>query len=142
VGGSLREHKNEFQRVVKLCEVTLDVKISTRANLEELAHIAKRFDVEKIKRFEFEYIITKKEDIWDAYSMFGRIVATVVNFSVAGKDESIDIDEKFDVTLLSEDAARNNYEQLQDLDIEVFDKNKEIDVGEIAAQYLSLCIFM
>ncbi|MDR2666832.1 MAG: hypothetical protein LBB34_01790 [Holosporales bacterium] len=104
--------------------------------------MAKRFEIEKIKNFEFEYIITKREDIWDAYSLFGRIIATVIKFTVAEKDESVEINEKFDVILLSEDTARNNYEQLQDSDIELFDKNKEIDIGEIAAQYLSLCIFM
>ena len=70
------------------------------------------------------------------------IKSDVVKFVVDGKDESVNIDENFDVVLLTEDMARNNYEQLRDFDIEIFGADRMVDVGEIAAQYLSLCIFM
>ena len=56
--------------------------------------------------------------------------------------EPFSIEDSFDVVLLDDHMARNNYEQLQDFDIEIFDENKRVDVGEIVAQYLSLCIFM
>ena len=38
--------------------------------------------------------------------------------------------------------ARNNHEQLHNCDIELFENGNIVDIGEIAAQYIALCIFM
>ena len=133
---------NEFSRVVKLTNAVLDRKFNTAAEKNELEALAKRFDIAKIRAFTLEYIITEKTDSPGAYDLVATIKSDVVKFVVDGKDESVNIDENFDVVLLTEDMARNNYEQLRDFDIEIFGADRMVDVGEIAAQYLSLCIFM
>ncbi len=138
----MAEATNEFSRVIEINESVLNVKSEISANENELQALAKRFDVFKISNLKLNYIITEKEDILGAYMLSASIESKVIKFLVDGKEESVDINENFDVVLLTEDMARNNHEELQDFDIEVFDEEKRIDVGEIAAQYLSLCIFM
>ena len=133
---------NEFSRVIELSESILDKKFETEASVEEMAALAKRFDVNAIKSFKLNYLITGKEDIIGAYTLVASIAAKVVKFLINGNEETVNINENFDVVLLTEDMARNNYEELQEMDIEIFDDEKRVDVGEIAAQYLSLCIFM
>lgn len=136
------KRQNEFSRVIEISESILNKKFEAAADANELAALAKRFDVIKIDDLELTYMVVEKTDIVGAYTLVASIKANVVKFSVEGVDEKIDINEKFDVVLLTEDMARNNYEELQNFDIELFDENHRVDVGEIAAQYLSLCIFM
>lgn len=135
--------KNEFSRVIEINDSILERKFCQKASEPELKALAIRFDVNSIKNFHIDYIITKKEDILGAYTLIASISAKVIKFIIDGNAEEIEINDSFDVVLLTEDMARNNYEQLRDFDIEIFSENDmKIDVGEIAAQYLSLCIFM
>lgn len=134
--------KREFSRIIELDDSILEKKFELNAEKQELEDLAKRLDVVKILDFKLEYIITNKHDILGGYSLIASIDAKVVKFLIDGKEEVINVKDKFDVVLLTEDMARNNYEQLKDFDIEVFDEEKKIDVGEIASQYLSLCVFM
>ena len=133
---------SEFSRVVEIKGSLLDKKFVTRATPEELAALANRFEVYKIDNLDLDYLITEKSDILGAYVLVASIKSKVIKFIVEGKEESAEINEKFDVVLVTEDMARNNYEELKEFDIEVFDEDKRVDVGEIASQYLSLCIFM
>ena len=133
---------NEFSRIIELNESILDKKFETKANSEELSALAKRFEVFGIKNLKLNYLITEKEDILGAYTLTASIESKVIKFIIDGNEETVDINENFDVVLLTEDMARNNYEELQEMDIEIFNEEKRVDVGEIAAQYLSLCIFM
>ena len=133
---------NEFSRIIELNESILDKKFETKANSEELSALVKRFEVFGIKNLKLNYLITEKEDILGAYTLTASIESKVIKFIIDGNEETVDINENFDVVLLTEDMARNNYEELQEMDIEIFNEEKRVDVGEIAAQYLSLCIFM
>ena len=106
----------EFSRVVELREAILNRRFEAKATSEELRALAQRFEVHRIDELEIEYFIIEKHDV--------------------------DVNEKFDVVLLSEDMARNNYEELKEFDIEILGEDRKVNVGEIASQYLSLCIYM
>ena len=84
----------------------------------------------------------EKADIYGAYILSMLLTSKVSKFVAGGTSEDIDINEKFDVVLLDEDMARNNHEQLHNCDIELFENGNIVDIGEIAAQYIALCIFM
>ena len=131
-----------FSRIVEIKHSILDKKFKTEANADELDALARRFEVSRIDNLNFEYLITEKTDISGAYVLIASIKSKVVKYIVEGNEEIVDINEKFDVVLVTKDMARNNYEELREFDIEIFDNDKRLDVGEIASQYLSLCIFM
>ncbi len=135
-------NNNEFSRIIKIENSILEKKFQIKADEFELKALAKRFDVYKIKFLHSDYIITHKTDILGAYILSLSVQSSVTKFMIGEKEENILIDDKFDIILLDESMARNNYDQLKDYDIEIFDQNMQVDVGEIAAQYLSLCIFM
>ncbi len=136
-------HKwSEFSRIIELKGNLLDKKFETKASSEELLALANRFEVYKIDNLDLDYLITEKSDIWGAYMLVASIKSKVVKFIVEGKAECMEINEQFDVVLVTEDIARNSYEELREFDIEIFNEDRKIDVGEIASQYLSLCIFM
>ena len=133
---------SEFSRVIEIKESLLDKTFETRANSEELLALANRFEVHKIDNLDLGYLVTKKSDILGAYILVASIKSKVIKFIIEGREESVELNEKFDVVLVTEDMARNNYEELKEFDIEIFSEDKRVDVGEIASQYLSLCIFM
>lgn len=120
----------------------MEKKFELSAEKHELENLAERFEVTDIKFLRVNYIIMEKPDILGAYVLVLEIKSEVTKFMIEGKEENISIDDKFDVILLDESMAKNNYEQLKDFDIEIFDEKMQVDVGEIASQYLSLCIFM
>lgn len=138
----MKQKQPEFSRVIEIKESLLDKKFETHANFEELSALAERFEVYKIENLDLDYLVTEKQDILGAYTLVASIKSKVIKFIVEGKEESIEINEKFDVVLVTEDMARNNFEELKEFDIEIFNEDKRVDIGEIAAQYLSLCIFM
>ena len=135
-------NKNEFSRIIEIKDDILERKFQIEANDFELKALAKRFEVYNIEFLCSDYIITPKPDILGAYILTLNVKSNVTKFMIGEKEENISIDDKFDIILLDESMARNNYDQLKDYDIEIFDKNLQFDIGEIAAQYLSLCIFM
>lgn len=138
----MEEEQKEFSRIVEIKEGMLNKKFETSANSDELIALANRFEVHRVDDLSLNYLVTEKTDILGAYTLLASIKSKVIKFAIENKEESVDINEKFDVVLLTEDMARNNYEELKEFDIEVFRDGKRVDVGEIAAQYLSLCIFM
>ena len=138
----MTQKQPEFSRVIEIKESLLDKKFETHANFEELSALAERFEVYKIENLDLDYLVTEKQDILGAYTLVASIKSKVIKFIVEGKEESMEINEKFDVVLVTEDMARNNFEELKEFDIEIFNEDKRVDIGEIAAQYLSLCIFM
>lgn len=136
------QNNNEFSRIIEIKDDILEKKLKIQANESELKALAKRFEVYNIKFLNSDYIITRKPDILGAYILTLNVESNVTKFMIGEKEENISINDKFDVILLDESMARNNYDQLKDYDIEIFDKDMQFDIGEIAAQYLSLCIFM
>lgn len=135
-------NKNEFSRVIEINDSIIEKQFKIEATPQELKALSKRFDIENIKFLKSDYIITPKTDIFGAYVLTQHINSIVTKFTIDGMEENIVIDNKFDTVLLNESMARNNYEQLKDFDIEIWDENNQVDIGEIAAQYLSLCVFM
>lgn len=135
-------NNNEFSRIIELNDDILEKKLKINANDIELKALSKRFEVYSIKFLNAEYIITPKTDILGAYILTLSVHSEVTKFMIGEKEENILINDKFDIILLDESMARNNYEQLKDYDIEIFDNDMRVDIGEIAAQYLSLCVFM
>ena len=132
----------EFSRIVEITDHILNVKWKLEATFEELQALAKRFDVIRIDNLYLDYMIISKHDILGAYELVASIKSRVIKYIIDGKEESVDVDENFDVVLVTNDMAKNNYDELREYDIEIFNEDKKIDVGEIASQYLSLCIFM
>ena len=133
---------SEFSRIIEIKTNILNNTFTIEASVDELLALANRFEVSRIENLNVKYLITEKTDILGAYVLVASIKSKVVEFIVDGEEEGVDINEKFDVVLVTEDMARNNFEELREFDIEIFYDEKRLDVGEIAAQYLSLCIFM
>ena len=132
----------EFSRILEINNKILDKRFVEKASCEELKGLSDRFEISEITNLSLEYFITEHSCIMGAYMLECRLISHVVKFEIEDTDESMDINEQFDVVLLTEEMARNNYEDLKDFDIEIFGEERKVDVGEIAAQYLSLCIFM
>ena len=133
---------NEFSRTFEINNRILDKRFVVIASNEELKGLSERFELPKITNLSLEYFITGHSSIIGAYMLVCKIKSHVVKFQIEDTNESMDINEQFDVVLLTEEMARNNHEELKDFDIEIFGEDRKVDVGEIAAQYLSLCIFM
>ena len=130
-----------FSKIVKIEESTINQKMQLSASEQDLKYLAERFDIFRINKLELEYIITLKDDIPNAYTLICRLVSNVTKFLINDFEENTEIDEKFDVVLLEEEVAKNHMEQLEDMDIEIINE-QEFDIAEIAAQYLSLCVYM
>ena len=110
-------HKwSEFSRIIELKGSLLDKKFETKASSEELLALANRFEVYKIDNLDLDYLITEKSDILGAYMLVASIKSKVVKFIVEGKAECMEINEQFDVVLVTEDIARNSYEELREFD--------------------------
>ena len=133
---------NEFSRILEINNKILDKRFVAKAGCEELKGLSERFEISEITTLSMEYFITEHTDIMGAYMLVCKLTAHVVKFVIEETEECMDINEQFDVVLLTEAMARNNYEELKDFDIEIFGEDRKVDIGEIAAQYLSLCIFM
>lgn len=133
----------EFSRKVKIDDKILNTKFEIEANSEELRALAERFALHSLKHLKVSYLISKKDSIDGAFLLDCQLDAEVVKFVVEGEEEKLVLQEDFDVTLIREEDVKPNEEILQEEDIEIIDlKNPWIDVGEIAAQYLSLCVYM
>ena len=133
---------NEFSRILEINNRILDKRFVVKASYDELKGLSGRFEISEITNLSMEYFITEHTSITGAYMLVCKLTAHVVKFVIEDTEECMDINEQFDVVLLTEAMARNNYEELKDFDIEIFGEDRKVDIGEIAAQYLSLCIFM
>ena len=131
----------EFSRVIKIDDFILNKKLKVCAEEFELKNLANRLNLERVNFLNLEYIITPKEDLKGAFSLIAELKSNVTKFVIEGREENALIDEKFDIVLLNEKDLKPNLELLQDVDIELLVEGA-IDIGEIASQYLSLCIYM
>ncbi|MDR0744366.1 MAG: hypothetical protein LBE97_00185 [Holosporales bacterium] len=134
--------KPEFSRPIKISSDILDKNFKIYANEQELNQLAKRFELHQIKNLSLQYIIMHKLDIIGAYILMAEINALVTKFVIKTSEENLKINEKFDVVFLTEKQAKENEKQLTEFDIEILSDDNIIDIGEIASQYLSLCVFM
>ena len=137
-----KDMKNEFSRNIRIDDSILNKKFEIKATTEECDALAERFKIHKIHNLKATYMVSQKNDIYGAYLLSMHLISKVSKISIESNSDEIDIDEEMDIVLLDEDAARNNHEQLDEYDIEILEQDMNVDVGEIAAQYLSLCIFM
>lgn len=131
----------EFSRIIDIASDVLNKKTEIVANQDELKKLAERFGLHEISDLKLEYIVAPKEDIQEALILSGRLLANVTKFIINEFEEKSQIDEKFDVILIEERLVQENLEQIKDCDIEIIDDNI-VDIGEIASQYLSLCVYM
>ena len=131
----------EFSRVVKIDDSILNKKLKVYAEEPELKTLANRLNLERVNFLNLEYIIIPKEDIKGAFSLIAELQSNVTKFIINEYEENALIDEKFDVILINEKDLKPNLELLQDFDIELLVEGT-VDIGEIASQYLSLCIYM
>lgn len=133
---------SEFSRVVVINDGVLNKAFEVFAEKAELSKLAARFDLHKIDYLDLRYIISEKPDIPGAFLFSARLKSQITKFVIQNKEENLEIDENFDVVFLSAELAKENEEQLKDYDIEILNNSNSVDIGEIAAQYLSLCVFM
>jgi DNA-directed RNA polymerase beta' subunit len=132
----------EFSRIVEINEHVLNKKFEILANEEELRKLADRFGLYCIKNLSLKYIITNKTNISKTYILAAEMKSSITKFIMEDSEENIEINEKFDVLLLTKEIQKENEDQLKEFDIEILSDCNSVDIGEIASQYLSLFVFM
>lgn len=129
----------EFSRIINAAQVPARKPVICKivAKEKELAALATRLKVPGLKQFTAEITLSRT----DATSILveGTIVATVYNGEMFPEDE---ISEEFDTVILDNSSLSEkiSIEDAVDYDDEV-GHNGDIDIGEIASQYLSMEIF-
>lgn len=133
----------EFSRVIEINEDILDKKMNISAKEKELSKLAGRFGLHSIKFINIEYIISKKDSIKGSYNLTCSLRSEVVMFMIEHTEETMTLDENFDIILIAEDSLKKHEEILKEEDIEIIDPEEpKIDIGEVSAQYLSLFVHM
>ena len=139
---SLNKFKPEFSREIEIDSSILDKKHQVSASKHELENLSLRFSIEKILNLDIDYMITKRDDLENCYTLICSLKSKVVKFFIKDNEEIADINEKFDIVLLDKSYETKSLDFLAEEDIEFISENNTIDVGEICAQYLSLFVFM
>ena len=124
-----------FHKTIRISEQIFDQKFDFSANDVEKKILEKRLSIKSIQSFHVTYTICKNLEFQDAYDLNGNIVA-----KIEGKTGESNIDEDFAVVLFTKEVNFDS-DQLENIDIEILVDN-EVDVAEIASQYLSLFIYM
>ncbi len=132
----------EFSRAIQIDNAKLGKKFHIEATEDELNKIATRFGLHRINYLKLQYIIATRDSIPNAYNLICHMDAKVVKFIIEDSEETLIIDEDFDIVLLDEISLKSYSEILKNEDIELIDNNMLFDIGEIAAQYLSLFVYM
>lgn len=135
--------QSEFSRIVEIDDSILSKKLYAKANDFERADLAERFSLHSVNFMEIEYVVLNSNIVKGAYSLVCKLRAEVIKFTMADTDEKEVLDESFCLTLIDEENLKRNETVLRGDDIEIIDiKRPKIDIGEIAAQYLSLYVYM
>lgn len=135
--------QSEFSRIVEIDDSVLNKKLYAKADDFERADLAKRFLLHSVNFMEIEYVISDSNIVKGAYGLVCILRAEVIKFATADTEEKRVLDESFCLTLVDEESLKRNETVLKGEDIEIIDiKCPKIDIGEIAAQYLSLYVYM
>lgn len=139
----------EFSRPFSLEKVgnVGSVKFQISANTEELAALAKRLEISVVRNFEVVFNIKKSKGLGGrnkGFDVDGSAVAEVVRCESGPSKDMVQTVE-FSLKLQLIEGDEETYlkdidwkaESVKDYDIEFY-QNFQIDLGEIATQYLSL----
>lgn len=132
----------EFSRVFQL-EKNIRIPNQIKPTSEELKALAKRFDLREIKSFSIEFVLHQGQQEKE-YEAEGKGHAEVVQACVVTlKDVPATVAFSFHVKLV--EGKEEVLEEMDDsfleeeMDVDYY-QNGQIDMGEIAAQYLSLSL--
>jgi uncharacterized metal-binding protein YceD (DUF177 family) len=134
--------KNEFSRVVSMSKVFSNQgTVHFSGTPEECSDLAKRFDLASIKNLDVTFYIHVGRTHKGGFFVTGTLASSVVQRCIVTlKDVPETIAESFELHVL--DERYNTEQSLEDLgddDVEFMIKD-EVDLGEVAAQYLSLSL--
>ncbi|MDR0552996.1 MAG: hypothetical protein LBG13_02795 [Holosporales bacterium] len=138
---SKMEQQREFSRTIRVKEMkglggNAEWIGSEEATEHEKNLLAKRFNLSEISSMAVSYEIRESQVLGGGYD-----VLCSLNAQVTPTDCEISISEEFD--LLVAPHGTNIDDIINgDIDIELLDENNSFDIGEIAAQYLSLFVYM
>ncbi|WP_338329850.1 YceD family protein [Commensalibacter sp. Nvir] len=108
------------------------------ADHKEMQALAHRFSIPKIKNlkcfYQFNYLNEKN------ILVSGNLKAIIIQYCVLTLEELEEkIEEKFELLLVPKEKIMNNLESIEDPDLVPYSNNC-IDLGEITAEQLALCI--
>jgi uncharacterized metal-binding protein YceD (DUF177 family) len=134
--------KSEFSRMVSMTKIfTNQGHVHFQATPEESTHLAQRFDLASIQKLDVTFTLEPGKTHKGGFYVVGKLVADVVQRCVVTlKDVPENVDVSFELHVL--DECHNTEQSLEDLgddDVEFMVKD-EVDLGEVAAQYLSLSL--
>lgn len=138
--------ETEFSRIVKAANVPPHgLHVTEAATADECQALAGRYMIEAVKRFELEADIRiwRKQGLHVKALMKADITQTCIVTLEAIENN---IEERFEVFLLPENmlashsTSADKAELIQDLDMPDVLVDGQCDIGELAAQYLSLAL--
>lgn len=132
----------EFSRVFQLDKgSSASVGFRAKADAAELIGLAKRFDLREVKNLTVEFTITRRREAGE-YDLVGSGHADIIQACVVSlKDVPSHLEFSFHTKLVEgveqpiDEADYSFLEEETDVD---YYQNNQVDLGEIAAQYLSL----
>lgn len=132
----------EFSRIFQLDKSSAaSVNFRAKAEAAELIALAKRFDLREIKNLTVEFTITRRCEAGE-YDLVGNGQADVIQACVISlRDVPDHIEFSFHTKLVEgveQPIDESDYSFLEEeTDVDYY-QNSQVDLGEIAAQYLSL----
>lgn len=133
---------NEFSRMINVAKaMSKNMAVDFQATPEECAALAERFGLASVSSFQVSLAVGPGHTHKGGFYVTGSLMASVVQRCVAtSKDVPETVNDSFELHIL--DKKHNNEQTLIDLgddDVE-FSAFDEVDLGEVAAQYLSLAL--
>lgn len=136
-------NNKEFSRIVAVERINnTSAEYNIEANQQEKEALSVRFSLVAINSLKANFIISRAEER-DGYLIKGTVFADVVQSCIVTlADVPARLDFLIEVIACKQRAIQNTTADhlldLEEEDIEFIDENGCIDIGEIAAQYLSL----
>ncbi len=130
---------NEFSYPVDLAAaVEHRTSISVEASENQRQALARRFGIVAVRALSVDARVARRPDF--GFSVSGTLSAEAVQrCGVTGRPVTQQIEENFDIAAMNPAESRAALELDESLDIETIDGN-EVDLGELAAQYLALAL--
>ncbi len=129
-----QKNQIEFSRVLKLNEwLDKESKLEFHVEEHEKKDLAKRLDVEKIHTFKLLIDVKRAEKDLIDFDIDGIIIAQWEN----SKSDIFDIEETFKTKVLHSSLSLGDDDFLEDIE---YTDDGNIDIGEIATQYLIIMI--
>lgn len=134
--------KSEFSRVTSMTKIfTNQGHVNFQATAEECSRLAERFDLASINILDVTFTLEPGRTHKGGFYVTAKLVASVVQRCIVTlKDVPEQVDVVFELHILDERYnTEQSLEELGDDDVEFMVKD-EVDLGEVAAQYLSLSL--